>query len=169
MKTLFTSIFCLFIIISCKKNEETAKNEPQPLNARDYAQFGEAFDINEKNISKEELLKFYQDSTRVDTINVVFSSKIKNVCQKKGCWMTLDLGGDADENFVKFKDYAFFVPLNAAESETIIKGKAYRMVETVESLKHYAEDAGDSKETIDAITEPEVTYYFMADGVYIKK
>jgi len=169
MKTLFTSIFCIFLIISCKKNEEITHKSTEELTAKDYALFGEAFDINQKNISKEDLLKFYQDSTRVDTMSVVFSSKIKNVCQKKGCWMTLDLGGDADENFVKFKDYAFFVPLNAAESETIIKGKAYRLVETVEAQKHYAEDAGDSKKDIEAITEPEITYYFMAEGVYIKK
>lgn len=158
MKKLLLSLMSLILFINCQKIDEA-----------DYALFGESFEINEKTISKEDLLKFYQDEKRTDTLDVVFASKILNVCQKKGCWMTLDLGGKAEENFVKFKDYAFFVPLNAAESETIIKGKAYRMVETVEALKHYAEDAGESQEDIDAINEPEVTYYFMADGVYIKK
>lgn len=157
MKNLVLSIFALLLFVNCQKINET-----------DYALFGEKFDINDKKISKEDLLAFYEDDKRTDTLEVVFSSKINNVCQKKGCWMTLDLG-KKNENFVKFKDYAFFVPLNAAKSETIIKGKAYRLVETVEALKHYAEDANESQETIDAITEPEVTYYFMAEGAYVKK
>lgn len=157
MKNLILSIFALLLFVNCQK-----------INEAEYASFGEKFDINEKTITKEDLLNFYKDDKRTDTLDVVFASKIINVCQKKGCWMTLDLGNDED-NFIKFKDYAFFVPLNAADSETIIKGKAYRHVETVEALKHYAEDAGESQEDIDAITEPEVTYYFMADGVFIKK
>ena len=40
--------------------------------------------------------------------------------------------------------------------------------QTVDWLKHKAEDAGKSQEEIDAITEPEVKVSFMADGVIIK-
>ena len=73
------------------------------------------------------------------------------------------------EAFVKFEDYSFFVPKNAQNKEVIVNGKAFVSVESVEDLQHYAKDAGKSQEAIDSITEPKVTYSFMADGVLIAK
>ena len=66
----------------------------------------------------------------------VFQSNIKSVCKKKGCWMNLDLT-DGNKAFVKFKDYAFFVPLNADGSSTIVSGYAFIDVVSVDELKHY--------------------------------
>src|SRR5690625_4196409 len=83
--------------------------------------------------------------------------------------MTLYLGDGDVESFVKFKDYEFFVPMDAANSDAIIKGMAYKNETTVEELRHYAQDAGKSQEEIDAIVEPIIEYTFMADGVYLKK
>ncbi|HPG48338.1 MAG TPA: DUF4920 domain-containing protein, partial [Petrotogaceae bacterium] len=76
-----------------------------------------------------------------DTLVVQFESNIKSVCKKKGCWMNMELKGD-DKSFVKFKDYGFFVPLNADNSDAIVNGKAFVDVESVEELRHYAKDAG---------------------------
>ena len=103
-----------------------------------------------------------------DTLNVKFKSSINDVCSKKGCWMKLELA-DEKEAFVKFKDYAFFVPKDANEKEAIVNGKAFVSMESVEDLRHYAKDAGKSQEAIDSITEPKVTYSFLADGVLIAK
>lgn len=110
----------------------------------------------------------YKDLKEGDTIEVAFKSVAKEVCQKKGCWMTMDLGDDK-KSFVKFKDYAFFVPKNGQDKETVVKGKAYVSVESVDVLKHYAQDAGKSQAAIDSIVEPKVTYSFMADGVLMAK
>ena len=44
---------------------------------------------------------------------VVVEGTITDVCAKKGCWMKV-VDGD-DEIFVKFRDYGFFVPRNAAD------------------------------------------------------
>lgn len=82
--------------------------------------------------------------------------------------MKMQLAGD-DTSFVKFKDYGFFVPLNADDSEAIVSGKAFVDVVSVEELKHYAKDAGKSAAEIAKITKPEITYSFLASGVYIKK
>lgn len=71
--------------------------------------------------------------------------------------------------FVKFKDYAFFVPINAKDKNVIVEGKAFVSVESVEDLKHYAKDAGKSQEAIDSIVAPKTTYSFMANGVLISK
>ena len=81
--------------------------------------------------------------------------------------MKLDLGND-QEIRVTFKDYGFFMPLNA-EGDVIINGKAFITETSVEDLRHYAEDAGKSKEEIDAITETERTFAFEADGVLLKQ
>ena len=70
---------------------------------------------------------------------------------------------------VTFKDYGFFVPLNADNSEAIVNGYAFIDVVSVKELKHYAKDGGKSQAEIDKITKPEVTYAFRATGVLIKK
>jgi len=82
--------------------------------------------------------------------------------------MNLQLG-KGKSAFVKFKDYAFFMPLNSAGSEVIVNGKAFVSVESVAELRHYAKDAGKSKAEIEKITKPETSYSFEADGVLIKE
>ena len=75
---------------------------------------------------------------------------IKEVCIKKGCWMTLSLENDS-EMMVRFKDYGFFVPLDAS-GEVLIHGKAFISETSVDDLRHYAEDAGASDDEIAAVT-----------------
>ncbi|MDV6170120.1 DUF4920 domain-containing protein [Flavobacterium sp. DG1-102-2] len=133
----------------------------------DYASFGDKI-LADKAISKEEMMKKYKSLKIGDTLNVKFKSKVNAVCQKKGCWMALQLPG-GKESFVKFKDYAFFVPLNAADQEAIISGKAFVSETSVAQLRHYAKDGGKSEADIAKITEPEFEYKFMADGVLISK
>lgn len=168
MKKLLAIFVVALLLVQCKKEEKSAE-EVTSFNPEEYASFGEAFEIKDGEIySMEEISSKYQDLTDKDTLQVIFKSSINEICQTKGCWMTLGLENEK-ESFVKFTDYAFFVPMNAQEKEAIVKGKAYKKVVPVEELKHYAEDEGKSPEEIAAITEPKVTLAFMADGVYIKK
>jgi hypothetical protein len=132
-----------------------------------YTSFGKKI-TKEGAITKEQLTAKYDKLKKGDTIVVKFNSKIKDVCSKKGCWMNLELA-KGKEAFVKFKDYAFFMPLNSAGSDVIVSGKAYVSIESVDELRHYAKDAGKSKEEIQKITKPETSYSFMADGVLIKE
>ncbi|GGD35055.1 MULTISPECIES: DUF4920 domain-containing protein [Flavobacterium] len=162
MKKIILSLLVVTSLMACKKNEPT---EVTPEFA--YASFGDSITA-EGTLTKEELLDKYTNLKEGDTIEVKFASVIKDVCQKKGCWMNVDLGEDK-KAFIRFKDYGFFMPLNAAGSEAIMNGKAFVSVESVDVLKHYAKDAGKSQEEIDAITEPEVTYSFTANGVLIKE
>jgi len=161
MKKTTLLLFCLFAFISCKK-------EPITINfPNNYTSFGDSIS-NDKTISGEAMLLKYDKLKIGDTLNVKFKSKIKSVCQKKGCWMTLELP-TGKEAFVKFKDYAFFVPKNVQNEEVIINGKAFVSVESVEELKHYAKDEGKSQAAIDSILSPKTNYSFIADGVLIKK
>jgi hypothetical protein len=93
--------------------------------------------------------------------------KIAECCQRKGCWMNIDKG-DGTTMKVTFTDYGFFVPKDAAGKTAIMQGRAYIDTLSVETLRHYAEDAGKSQEEIDKITEPEIELAFEADGVIIK-
>jgi len=96
------------------------------------------------------------------------SGTIQECCQKKGCWMKLDMG-KGQMLRVGFKDYAFFMPLESTGSKIIMQGMATYDTTTVEALRHYAEDAGKSKDEIAAITEPEVELVFEASGVRLRK
>lgn len=103
-----------------------------------------------------------------DSLNVKITGTITEVCQKKGCWMTMNLGGDKTMQ-VRFKDYAFFVPKDAASKTVFLEGVAFNDTTSVAELQHYAEDAGKSKEEIAKITMPEQALSFEASGVIIKK
>jgi hypothetical protein len=92
---------------------------------------------------------------------------IEEVCQKKGCWMKLDLG-NGEKMRITFKDYAFFVPKDASGREVVLDGLAMIEETSLESLRHYAEDAGKSKAEIEAITEGTKELVFEARGVILK-
>lgn len=153
-------ILCITILIfSCQKKVEVAQES--------YASFGDSIS-KDGAISKETMFAKYAGMKDGDTLNVKFESNIKDVCQKKGCWMNLEMPNN-EEVFVKFKDYAFFMPLNSKGQDVIVNGKAFVSIESIDELKHYAKDAGKSQAAIDSIIHPETTYSFIADGVLIKK
>lgn len=168
MKKIWVFFTVLSLITACNKKE----NNPQESNVAEatdtlsYQSFGEVI-TSEKALSKEEMLAKYESMQPGDTLSVKFASEIKKTCKKKGCWMTLDLSNDK-QAFVKFKDYAFFVPKEGAEEhKSIVSGKAFITETSVDELKHYAKDAGKSEEEIEVITESKVEYGFIADGVLI--
>ncbi len=103
-----------------------------------------------------------------DSVFVKTEGYVTAVCQVKGCWMQLSQSpNDTTGFFVKFKDYAFFVPLDLAGSKVVVSGKAYKEITSVEELRHYAEDEGKSPEEIAAITEPQEEMKFLSDGVLV--
>lgn len=163
MRKIIYIVFAVLALASCKKNE-AVKTEEKPIA---YAKFGDNI-AADGAITKEALLEKYKAMKPTDTLEVKVATKIVDVCQKKGCWMNLDLGNDKS-TFVKFKDYGFFVPKNAAGSEAIVHGKAFIEITPINDLKEYAKDAGKSQAAIDSIVAPETNYSFLADGVLIKK
>ena len=70
--------------------------------------------------------------------------------------------------FVRFKNYGFFVPKEGAEGKTaILNGKLSIDTLSVAELRHYAQDAGKSKQEISSIEKQEITMSFLAEGVII--
>ena len=104
-----------------------------------------------------------------DELNVVLEGEITQTCAKKGCWMDVKVS-DNDTIMVRFKEYGFFVPKQGVEgSKTLVKGNVKMDTISVEMLRHYAEDAGDSEEEILKITEAKYELSFIADGVLIER
>ena len=68
---------------------------------------------------------------------------------------------------VKFKDYGFFMPLDIVGKEVVLDGEASVKEVSVKQLKHYAEDAGKTKEEIAKIKEPKKELQFVAKGVLV--
>lgn len=169
MKNIAFIVFVSIAFIACKnttetnEKEETAKAVVEEVTLN-YQSFGEL--ITDKEVlTQDEMIEKYQNLKIGDTIAVKFSSKVNSVCQSKGCWMRLDMGNN--ESFVKFKDYAFFMPKDIAGQDVIVDGKAFVEQTSVEDLKHFAKDDGKSQEEIDAITEPKLTLSFLSSGVLI--
>ncbi len=112
------------------------------------------------------LTKVHDQLSNSDTLFVTSAGEVSKVCQKMGCWMTISPKGSSEPVFmVKFKDYGFFMPKDISGETVVLQGKAFRQITDVETLKHFAMDAGKSQAEIDAITEPEEEYIFLADGV----
>ena len=126
--------------------------------------YGQSFDtavINNYKAEKESLLNNPQDDTKLE-------GQILSTCPMKGCWMKMSV--ERDTILVRFKDYGFFVPKSGAEGKSaIINGKLSVDTLSVAQLRHYAEDAGKSKEEVSKIVKPEITISFLADGVVIDK
>ncbi len=94
------------------------------------------------------------------------SGKIISVCQEKGCWMKMETpGGEAI--MVKFKDYGFFMPKDIVGKEVVLDGEASVKETPVKQLKHYAADAGKSKDEISKIKKPKKETVFVARGVLV--
>ena len=148
---------------SAKANEEAAEEEVALPDPDATGVFGAAVTAEGAIASKDLVAKLKGQ----DSIRVKVSGTINSCCQAKGCWMKMPLAGE-QEMTVKFKDYGFFVPKNSAGKPAVIEGWAYKEMVSVDELKHFAEDAGQTKEEIAKITKPEERVTFMADGVLIE-
>ncbi|MEE1884320.1 DUF4920 domain-containing protein [Pedobacter flavus] len=93
--------------------------------------------------------------------------KVVEVCQKKGCFITVQMPDGKEPVRVTFKDYAFFMPFDLAGKEILLDGVAKKQIVSVETLRHYAEDAHKSEAEIAKITEPKKEVAFEAKGVVI--
>jgi secreted trypsin-like serine protease len=99
-----------------------------------------------------------------DTVSMKIKAKVNEVCQMKGCWMTLD-GVNGVPVRVTFKDYGFFVPKDIAGREVIVNGIVSKTTLSEKDAKHYAEDAGEEYDP----SRTYIEYAFVADGVLVSQ
>lgn len=151
---------------SCSKSTEKAPQTTYEIVGEAAVVPGNYGDIfeEEKVLSPGEMVAKVEE---VGTFEGKITGEIKEVCTKKGCWFSMDLpNGQAMR--VTFKDYGFFLPTNSQGFPIVMEGVAKVTETDVETLRHYAEDQGKSKEEVEAITEPKKEISFEATGVIIK-
>jgi hypothetical protein len=164
MKYFILFISIVVALYSCSDTKVTEEKKAVNTIDTNLLFFGDSITLNDAIASDQLISKL----GTADSVAIKLVGKIDEVCQKKGCWMNMDIGNNQLMK-IKFKDYSFFVPKNAAGKTTYMEGYAYRDTISVAELKHYAEDAGQSKEDIAKITNPEIKISFEAKGVIIKK
>ena len=167
MRTIIVAFIAVLMLNSCKNKTEERSEVAKEIAEVKYASFGNKI-IADDAIEASSMATHFKSMSVGDSINSKMVAKVNNVCQAKGCWMTLNLG-EENEVMVKFKDYGFFVPKDISGKEVIINGKAYVKEVSVDEQRHYAEDAGKSAEEIASITDVKRTYSFEADGVLLKQ
>jgi hypothetical protein len=99
--------------------------------------------------------------------DVKVKGKVVEVCKAEGCWIRMET--PAGPMLVKMKDHAFTVPLALNGKTIVAEGTATVKETTVEMQKHYAEDAGKSKDEIEAIKEPKKEIVLQATGILVVK
>jgi len=162
MKNLI--IFSLLLLFTACTQQKEAKQAVETDTEKNYQSFGASITPDNALTPAVFLTKMEGKSSA----RMKLAADIDACCQAKGCWMQLNME-NGEQLMVRFKDYGFFVPKDAAGKIAIIEGEAFLDTVTVEELQHYAADAGKSEAEINAITEPEYTLAFTADGVLIEE
>lgn len=163
MKNILGALIIAGLVFACGQKQEK-KSEVVKEAVAAIQTYGEKFEATE--IVKTANLGTYMAD--MDSAALTLSGVIEETCTKKGCWMTLKLPNDETIR-VTFKDYGFFVPKEGQEGKVAtVNGYAVMKEQSVDELRHYAEDAGKSEEEIAKITEPVRSYTFVADGVTIQ-
>mgnify|MGYP001817549524 CR=1 FL=1 len=103
-------------------------------------------------------------ANHTESIKVI--GTVNEVCQVKGCWMTMDVGNQLSMR-ITFKDYGFFVPPESSGKTAVLEGQLKTEIIDIATLRHFAKDAGKSDEEIAAITQPKTELIFVADGVLL--
>jgi hypothetical protein len=93
-------------------------------------------------------------------------AKVVEVCKAEGCWIKVQRK-DGTLMMVRAKDHAFLMPENIVGKTVLIDGNATVKETTEEMRRHYAEDAGKSKEEIAKIKGSEKDVQFSARGVKV--
>ena len=110
--------------------------------------------------------KLESKMTSAETVETKIKGKVLEVCTKKGCWIKLD-NGTNEPLRVTFKDYGFFMPADLVGKTIALDGFSKKTTSSVDELKHYAEDAGKSKEEIEKITKSKEAITYEAKGVLV--
>jgi disulfide oxidoreductase YuzD len=92
--------------------------------------------------------------------------KVVEVCKAMGCWAKLQRE-DGSTIMIKVKDHEFAMPLDIVGKTVVAEGKAELKETSVNMLKHYAEDAGKSKEEVEKIKEPKKEVLMVVKGVKV--
>lgn len=153
-------IDCGFCIICRKYAERTAPQVPAEAGAK----FGKATTADNA-VSIEEFVKVMSTKEEGKPHEAKIVGVVTEVCQKEGCWIKVQ--SPNGNMMVRMKDHKFAVPVILNGKKIVIDGIATQTTTSVKQLKHFAEDAGKSKDEIAKITEPKKEIVIQAAGILV--
>lgn len=101
---------------------------------------------------------------------VTIKGVVTNVCEKRGCWMTVKSDQRFQELFIKVRDGDMVFPMSARGSEAIVIGKLTAVPLSLEQSRDYlAEEAKKQGKDFDvaSVTKPVNFYQLAPSGVKI--
>jgi len=149
-------IFSLLLVLSAT----IIGNAQDGESAKPGVTYGKYSEEGVKPISVNDLEKKMTDNKFDGKIQ----GKVVEVCQMMGCWAKVQKD-DGTTVMIKVKDHEFAMPKDIVGRTIVVEGKAELKETSVEMLKHYAEDAGKSKEEVAKIKEPKKEVIMMIKGV----
>ncbi|RNI22368.1 DUF4920 domain-containing protein [Rufibacter latericius] len=163
-KLLFSTALALSVLLgNCTQNGDSPQNTAKASTAK-VKIYGDKI-TPEGALNASELPKLLADQ---DSAKAKVATNVVQVCQAKGCWMEVAVEGHEPMR-VTFKNYGFFMPKDIVGKEVVFEGIALKDTVSVADQRHFAEDAGKSKEEIAAITSPKPSITFVASGVQVKE
>lgn len=167
MKSIITVLCTLALIMGTQQLSAQKMTFPKDSVSADGSESYHGLRIDEEGaVSIDEIESLLENIA--EESHVKLSGTVNAACKVKGCWMTMELP-NGEEMRVKFKDYGFFVPTDAAGKTAIMEGILSVETLSVEDARHLAEDGGMSKEEAEQnITEPQKELSLEATGVIIK-
>ncbi|MGB4400000.1 MAG: DUF4920 domain-containing protein [Daejeonella sp.] len=160
MKKILLFISAIAILAACNSAPDTELHSTE--NLKSSAVYGDSV-LNDNYIEVVAVTTAMKGENKRD---MKVRGTVAEVCQEKGCWMTMKMANGEDMR-ITFKDYKFFVAKDLAGKEVIIDGYAYVDTTSVEQLQHYAKDGGKSEAEIAAIVSPKAEISFEAKGVAV--
>ena len=93
-----------------------------------------------------EIDELLENSARYQGQEVLLSTRIAKVCQKKGCFFVAQHGAETVR--VTFKDYGFFIPSDSGGKTVTLAGTYSSKPLSAEEAAHLAEDLGEAEGAI---------------------
>lgn len=142
---LILTILTFTSIIHAQEKDNDVNPEPVET-GENYEVYGSEFPDDAQFFALNYLI---ENSNIFNGQQVATTGKIKQVCQKKGCFFILT-NEDGDRNArITFQDYEFFIPTNSAGNKVRLVGEFKIKELSEEKDKHYAEDVGEDPEEIE--------------------
>ena len=148
MKSLFLSLLPFFLVFSAEAKQ--AKSS-----------FGAQISTK-KSLDLETVIANYKDYKGK---KVVVSGKVKKVCEKKGCWMSVESGKAQVRTL--FKDYGFFVPKEIMGKVVKLEGQLVQKTLKPAEVRHFMKDEGQPASAVKKIKKSKTVFQFVAEGVQI--
>ena len=151
----------IFLLIPILVFAFTVSAQPPEGPANKGMTFGVA--TTEKGaVSASELSSLLSDK---EPKEIKVKGKVTEVCKAEGCWLRMQTAEGT--TMIRMKDHKFFVPVSMQGKTIVAEGTATLKESSVDMLRHYAEDAGKSKEEIAAIKEPKKEVVLQAKGILV--